>query len=313
MTTINTCINNYLNYCMNNERLSQKTLQAYRFDLNQFSQFIEESKADITNTDILEFYIEKLFKSYKVKTVKRKIASVRAFYRFMCYKREINQNPFLSLNLHFREEHLLPKTIPLHTIEYFLKYMYSQQKQAKTFYEKLSTTRNLAIIELLFATGIRISELCSLTVDDIDLIEQTIVIYGKGNKERKIQIENSDVINILKIYNNYRNEINVDTNFFFINRNKHHTTDTSVRKMIHKYCKDADINLNITPHMFRHSFATYLLDADVDIRYIQELLGHSSISVTQIYTHVSLAKQKEILKLKHPRNIISTVSSTDNK
>jgi len=147
----------------------------------------------------------------------------------------------------------------------------------------------------------RISELCSLSPDNINLYDGTILIYGKGSKERCIQIGNSDVLDILRKYKKeFTTEIN-SCHHFFTNQNNASLSDQSVRRMINKYCSMAAIELHITPHMFRHTFATSLLEADVDIRYIQEMLGHSSINITEIYTHVAMAKQRDILATKHPR------------
>ena len=186
-------------------------------------------------------------------------------------------------------------------MEIFLTTIYTQRINATTTYQKRSALRDAAVIELLFATGIRISELCSLKPHDVDLYEKTILIYGKGAKERKIQIGNDDVFSILKEYNDdYSSEIH-NCNYFFVNQSGKPLSDQAVRRMINKYTSLAAIELHITPHMFRHTFATSLLEADVDIRYIQEMLGHSSINVTEIYTHVAMAKQRNILTTKHPR------------
>ena len=147
----------------------------------------------------------------------------------------------------------------------------------------------------------RISELCSLKTEDVNLWDRTILIYGKGSKERKVQIGNDDVINILKKYKTDFEEEIQGCNYFFVNQNGRKMSEQSVRRMINKYTSLAAIDLHITPHMFRHTFATSLLEADVDIRYIQEILGHSSITVTEIYTHVAMSKQRDILTTKHPR------------
>ena len=161
--------------------------------------------------------------------------------------------------------------------------------------------RDIAVIELLFATGIRISELCSLHAADVNLYDRTLLIYGKGSKERRLQIGNENVVQILMEYKNaFLSEIQ-DCNHFFVSQTGDALSDQSVRRMIKKYSSLAGIELHITPHMFRHTFATSLLEADVDIRYIQEMLGHSSINITEIYTHVAMAKQRDILTTKHPR------------
>ena len=186
-----------------------------------------------------------------------------------------------------------------HYLEY--KDYVSSNPFSKNDYQYKNTLRDIAVIELLFATGMRISELCSLSPVNVNLINRTVLIYGKGSKERIIQIGNDDVFQILCEYvREYQNEIG-RTGHFFINHLGEPLSDQSVRRMIRKYTDAAAINLHITPHMFRHTFATALLDADVDIRYIQEMLGHSSINITEIYTHVTTAKQMSILSTKHPR------------
>ena len=176
-----------------------------------------------------------------------------------------------------------------------------QREIAKTPYQKQNALRDTAVTELLFATGIRISELCSLKVSDVNLYDGTILIYGKGDKERLIQIGNEFVIHILAEYEATFHAKRWSCNNFFVNQSGKALSDQSVRRMINKYTSLASIDQHITPHMFRHTFATSLLEADVDICYIQEMLGHSSINVTEIYTHVTVAKQRNILATKHPR------------
>ena len=301
MNNVQTIIDQYLDFCQYQKRLNTKTLKAYRIDLKQFSSQLTILSFSAVTSDILESYISTLHKTYQPKTVKRKIASIKALFHYLEYKNIIQINPFNKILLKFREPIRLPKIIPLHTIETFLSVMYTQKQTVSTPLQKKCIIRDIAVIELLFATGIRISELCSLRPSNINLYEQNILIYGKGSKERRLQIGNDDTIRALKEYQfTYQQEIQ-DCGYFFVNRLHHRLSEQSVREMINKYTSLAAINLHITPHMFRHSFATYLLEADVDIRYIQEMLGHSSISVTQIYTHVAMAKQKDILTTKHPR------------
>lgn len=302
MDNMQTLIKNYLEYCGKQKCLDEKTLKAYKIDLKQFSDYLCSS--DITNvsTSILEDYIGELHNKYKPKTVKRKIASAKAFFHYLEYKEILDRNPFNKLQLKFREPVILPKTIPLHTVETILSTIYEQLNCAKTIYQRRNSLRDAAVIELLFATGMRISELCSLKINDINLYDGCILIYGKGNKERRIQIGNTSVISILSKYkDDFYSEI-ANCNHFFANQCGRPLTDQTVRRMINKYTSIAAITQHITPHMFRHTFATSLLEADVDIRYIQEMLGHSSINITEIYTHVALAKQRSILATKHPRN-----------
>ena len=304
-------IENYLKYCESQKRLDRKTLKAYRIDLKQFIQSVSpitDSTAEIPEPDItnitsntIEEYISKLHSQYKPKTVKRKIASIKSFFHYLEYKDIMNQNPFNKVQVQFREPNILPKTIPLNTVEKLLASIYQQLDNSKTEYQRKNALRDAAVIELLFSTGMRISELCELKDNNIDLDNGVVLIYGKGSKERRIHIGNEPVIKILKEYREtFRTKIET-TNHFFINNIGETLSDQSVRRMINKYAAVAKINLHITPHMFRHTFATSLLEADVDIRYIQEMLGHSSINVTEIYTHVTVSKQKDILCTKHPR------------
>jgi len=301
MDNLQTLIKKYLEYCNSQKRLDKKTLKAYKIDLRQFSEQTSSQEIAQITFKTLEDYIAKLHQQYKPKTVKRKIAALKAFFHYLEYKDIILQNPFNKIQVHFREPVILPKTIPLHTVETFLTTIYKQRHNAKTDYQKRNALRDAAVAELLFATGIRISELCTLKSNDVNLIDGTILIYGKGGKERRIQIGNDAVIRILKEYKiNFNTEIK-NCNHFFANQSGKALSDQSVRRMIKKYSSLANIDLHITPHMFRHTFATCLLDTGVDIRFIQEMLGHSSINVTEIYTHVTVAKQKDILTTKHPR------------
>ncbi len=301
MNDIKLHIKNYLSYCALQKRLDSKTIKAYRIDLTQFASHITETELTSITQNTLELYISHLHQNYQPKTVKRKIASLKALFHYFEYKELITQNPFSKVQVKFREPVILPKTIPLQTVEYLLNTIYNQQTNAKTAHQRKDALRDAAVCELLFATGMRISELCSLNANDIDLQDGTILIHGKGSKERRLQLGNTDVINTLKKYKDeFYSEI-ANCHNFFVNQSGRPLSDQTVRRMITKYANLAAIDLHITPHMFRHTFATSLLEADVDIRYIQEMLGHSSINITEIYTHVAVSKQRDILSSKHPR------------
>lgn len=294
-------IKTYLLYCQRNKKLSQKTIKAYMIDLRQFCDFCLETNEMFEKSNLNQF-IALLHETYKVKTVKRKIASLRAFVYYLLYEDILDDNPFDKVNIRFQEPKLLPKTIPFYIIEQYLTAMYRERKLTLTSYQKKCITRDIAVCELLFATGMRVSELCSLKPEHLDLYSRTVLIYGKGSKERILQIGSEETVQALKIYIESHNEKIKQCGFLFVNRLNHRLSEQSVRAMIVKYSGLAGIDIHITPHMFRHSFATLLLEEDVDIRYIQKLLGHSSITTTEIYTHVSMQKQKEILVTKLPRN-----------
>lgn len=304
MKKLEQLINQYLKYCKYRKNLNSKTLKAYRIDLNQYLTFACSHLSDGLLRTTVDSYITELHKEFKPKTIKRKTASLKAFFHYLTYIELLPDNPFNKIDLTFREPKLLPKTIPLRTIQIFLSALYGQKSYVKTEYEEKCLLRDIAVCELLFATGMRISELCSLTVNDVDLDNGSIRIFGKGAKERLIQIGHRDVLAALWNYKAAFLEEIMTSGCFFVNRLHRQLSDQSVRFMINKYVNIASIRLHITPHMFRHSFATLLLEQDVDIRYIQKMLGHSSITTTEIYTHVSVSKQKEILVNRHPRNWI---------
>lgn len=285
----------YLTYCQQNKRLDPKTIKAYRIDLTQFAAATTDTSINNINPDIIKSYIATLHNTYKPKTVKRKIASLKAFFSYLEENTFISASPFLKIHTKFREPVQLPRIIPLNTIEKLLSTTYLYHRTAKTDYSRNSSIQAIAIIELLFATGIRISELCSIRIEDIDFTNASLKINGKGKKERLLHIGNSACITALSNYGQaFKNDI-LNSGLFFP------TSDQVVRRTIRKYCGIAGIEKHITPHMFRHTFATSLLEANVDIRYIQEFLGHSSISITEIYTHTTLKKQREILSTVHPR------------
>jgi integrase/recombinase XerD len=304
MSHLKVQISDYLEYCQYQKNLNCKTLKAYTIDLNQFSEFMD-SNCNELNRASLSNYIILLHKSYKPKSIKRKIASIKAFCSYLDYEEIIEKNPFAKIKVKFQEPFLLPKTIPISIIQSLLTSAYRLLKEGETSkYQHNAVLRDIVVLELLFATGIRVSELCSLTNKDVDLVEGTVKIYGKGSKERIVQIGNPSVLSALKNYRDTFKGNPLQTEFFFINRLKSKLSEQSVRIIINKYANLAGVSNHITPHMFRHSFATLLLEEDVDIRYIQKLLGHSSIVTTQIYTHVASSKQRDILTLKHPRNKI---------
>ena len=296
-------IQNYLSICANQKKLNEKTLKAYRIDLTQFDFFVSQNGLPF-GKECLAAYISNLHDEYMPKTAKRKIASLRAFLNFLEFDEQIDKNPLPKIRTAFQEPIILPKTLSMKTIRKFLKKAYANMENCSTDSQYITSLRNVAILELLFAVGVRVSELCSIEAGDIDLKSGAVKIHGKGSRERIVYIMNKDTLASLKTYADaYRMKIK-STGWFFVNRLGSRLSEQSVRAMIHNLAKQMNIQERITPHMFRHSFATLLLEEDVDIRYIQSILGHSSITTTQIYTHVSTRKQRSILMKKHPRNKI---------
>ena len=293
-------INKYLNYCKFQKELNDKTIKAYKADLEQFIIVIGENNPD---KETLNSYLLYLHRMYKQKTVKRKIASVKALFHYLEEEEIIEINPFHKVKTKFKEEVVLPKIIPRDIIEQLLNHLY-KERSIKEYSEwrKKIILRDIAVVETLFSTGLRISELCHLQNKYVDLKNGVLCIQGKGGKERYLQIGNNDVLSILNAYKKYFEDEIKKQGYFFVNRYGNALSEQSARSMIHKYAGEIQADINITPHMFRHTFATSLLEADVDIRYIQEMLGHSSIHITEIYTHVAMSKQRAILTTRHPRN-----------
>lgn len=299
-------IQDYLEFCQYEKNLNLKTIKAYRIDMEQFRTFCEKDKiADvvlITKNEIRK-YIKYLHETYKTKTIKRKIASIKGFIKYMMSEEVIGCNPFSTIETHFKEEKVLPKIVSKFIVEKILEYQYKMYRTGEmTPWARRYLLRDIVIIELLFATGVRVSELCSIRPGYIDIYNMSVLIKGKCAKERIIQISNGQIEEMLKKYmREFSAEIK-KTGYLFVTKNTTRFSEQAARAMIRKYRDKIGETIKLTPHMFRHAFATYLLEEDVDIRYIQKMLGHSSISTTQMYCYVSMEKQRKILAEKHPRN-----------
>lgn len=289
----------FLDYCKNQKRLDSKTVKAYRIDVIQFSEFVDRYESNDLSKDIIKEYISTVNQKYKPRSVKRKIAAAKSFLSYLLDEGIIESNPFSDIRLRLPKGLSLPRTVPLSTIDSLLREAHLQTHTAQSERTHFFAVRNAALLELLFATGIRVSELCNIKIPDLNLDAGTLFVHGKGNRERIIEVANPEVIYTLREYMKIRPRGNES---FFINNHGNVLSDQSVRRIINNMSNYANLNVHITPHMLRHSFATLLLEEDVDLRYIQHLLGHSSIATTQIYTHVSSTKRREILTLKHPRN-----------
>ena len=281
---INEYILNYLNYLKIEKGLSKNTLCAYQKDVTSFFEFLEENKEDfslneIKRRDFSSFIKFLARKNQSPSTINRKIASVKGFFRFLCNKRQIKTNPTVSIT-----PPKLPKRLPtvltISEIEKILK-------------NKL-TPFELAIVELLYSAGIRVSELVELKLNNIDLSQKNIKVFGKGSKERLVPI-NQKCVNAIKKYLKVRKITELkynSTTYLFLNSKGNKITRQKVYSIIKS--QGEKINKSISPHTIRHSFATHLLENGADLRVVQELLGHSSIVTTQLYTHISKKTLREV-------------------
>lgn len=295
----------YLEYCEYRKELDRKTLKAYRIDLRQYFEYICVDEPD---KEKIEEYVTHLHKSYKQKTVKRKIASIKAFYNYLEETKIIAESPFRKIKVKFKETVTLPRIIPREEIEKLLNHMYQCLNENDKASRKFML-RDVAVIEVFFATGARVYEISNIRDDSINLNTGLIRLMGKGGKERYVQISNTSILEVLKKYYDENEQSIKKSGYFFVNNRESRYTEQSIRLMLKKYTKQAGIERNITPHMFRHSFATYLIEEGVDVSCVQQILGHSSIKTTQIYIHIAAKKQAEILKELHPRNNMKIVGA----
>lgn len=323
MKDIRELADRYLRYCTTQRGLTKNTVRNYGFDLNFFIKFLKDNNhppdCSAVTKHLLEDYLESMTDTYKVKTVRRKLACIRSFYTYLEDQELINDNPFQKFKLKLKEGYRKPKSMTMTEMDRFLKVAYdnelaeeiypliqkikrSQISQLDTMSKEFTWCRDVTIMELLFATGLRVAELCSLTFNDYNEEDNSFHIIGKGNKERFVYVETQQAQKIFSDYLILRGASGIDLPNIFVTRLHTPMRTQGVRNIVAKYAKLSGISKNITPHVFRHSFATLLIESGVDIKYIQDFLGHSTIATTQIYLHISDEQKKKVLAAKHPRD-----------
>jgi integrase/recombinase XerD len=306
----------FLSHCKHVKKLSDHTIKAYSIDLSEFLQFTGGRK-HLKNCDreCLRNYVQYLFeeKSLKESSVKRRIATLKCMFGWHEAEETIEKNPFRILKLQIKLPKQLPKALTKSEIQALLKTPLIQlgisnrcAYQNCGIHSLINTRQDfvqlttLIALELLFATGIRVGELSSINISDISLGDRTIRIKGKGNRERLVFLPDHHIVSLIKIYIQTRETFSPTTTTLLVNTRGSKLDTQSIRLLIRKTGEKAKLKRRITPHMLRHSAATHLLDSGVDIRYVQKLLGHQSITTTQIYTHVSDSKLKSIISKSHP-------------
>ncbi|MCH5180288.1 MAG: tyrosine-type recombinase/integrase [Erysipelotrichales bacterium] len=294
-------IETFLTEIKNTKNLSQKSLLAYNYDLTNFKQYLIDCRiTKIKSNNIVEYinYLKDV-KHLKETSIRRKIISLKLYFNFLYEKKLIKSNPFANLKFKLKKEHRLPKTLQVNDIRSLLSTVSSEKITSE--FSKFQKIRNLAILDILISTGIRIGELSLIKLNDINLENRTLLIHGKGKKERLLFFSSDDTINNINNWLVIRNKYNVQNTNLFINRYGSTLSIHSIEEIYEKYRKKANIN-NSTPHYLRHTFATNLLSNGADIRSVQEILGHASISTTEIYTEVSINRKIEVLKRFNYRN-----------
>lgn len=285
-------IEEFLEYLHIIKKHSKNTINSYHIDLLDFFEYNDEEILNI-DKDIVNNYLKNLYdKNISKSTISRKLSSLRTFYNYLTKKDIIDKNYF-SMIKNPKKDSTLPKLVKEIDID-------------KMFLIPDIRTpigqRNLLAIRMLYSTGIRVSELVNICIKDIDFSERTIRILGKGSKER-IVIYGNNTEEILNLYiNNGRYKLSKGNNdYLFLNKKGDKLSDRYIRKIIDDIIIKASIDMHISPHMLRHTFATSMLNNGADLVNVKELLGHESLSTTSIYTHVSDEKIKEIYNMAHPR------------
>jgi integrase/recombinase XerC len=298
MSIINNHIEQFLIYIRGEKNLSKKTERAYRFDLAQFIKFSKMKSEDdlrkLESTQIRSFVAFLNQQRYKKSSTARKLAAVKSFIKFLCREKLLKLNPSTGITGP-KQDKRLPKFIDVDNMERLLN-----APSPDTFIG----VRDRSIMRLLYSSGLRISELTSLTLESVNMDEGEILVYGKGSKERVVLMGE----NASRTLNDYLDkrikrlkEANISTNILFLNDDLGKLGARSINRSIKVYARKAGIMANISAHTFRHSFATHMLNGGADLRVVQELLGHSSMSTTQIYTFVTTDRLKSIYDAAHPR------------
>jgi integrase/recombinase XerC len=324
-------IQDFLSYLNFEKRFSEHTAKCYCADLEQFSDFLVGSSGEshldvgtsssenqhggsatavVTQTsakvdqmllsadvNTVRAYLALLNeKQYSKSTVARKLATLRSFYKFLVKRNQVSLNPVTAIRTP-KQEKKLPQ---------FLEYEDVKRLLEMPPVNDWLGARDKAILETLYSTGVRVSELVALNMDDVDFLGEVIHVRGKGKKERIVPIGTS-ALRVIQHYMEFRNKrsqsnSNFDSKVLFVNKHGQRLSTRSVRRKMDKYLKMAGLPMSISPHTLRHSFATHMLNNGADLRSVQELLGHQSLSTTQVYTHLTTKKLKDVYENAHPRD-----------
>lgn len=300
LLSLSEAINKFLQYLRDERHVSEHTIKAYNSDLLTLLAYLqnEQSANNVKDVDFfaLRGYVASLFdKNYSKTTIERHVASLKSFYKFLIKKGLLEDNPAKQLKFP-RKEKTLFNVFNIDDI-----FLLLSKPDRKT----PAGLRDALILELLYATGLRVSELTSLNVSDIDFAGKRLRIIGKGNKERIIPLSDYH-IDLISTYIKKRGELckkghKIDGNQLLINKYGSRLTDRSVRRILEKYLTLSGLPILYSPHSLRHTFATHLLENGADLRSIQELLGHSSLSTTEKYIHLNLVKLLETYDKTHPK------------
>ncbi len=286
----------FIRHCQSIRKLSPHTIRAYELDLARFCQFVgKRGTVAACDKTVIHNYVRHLFdvRALKESSVKRHLATLRSFFHWLEEESDGSgvEDPFRGARIRIRTPKRLPRVIARADLRRLLLH-----ERPRAF----ADLTGYVATELLFATGMRVSELAGLLDAAVDVEDGTITIIGKGNRQRRVFVP-EELKSLLRDYRTIRARASVDADTFLVNSRGAAASPQMIRRLIRIHGERSAVRDRITPHMFRHSVATYLLEEGVDIRNVQRLLGHRSISTTEIYTHVGDAALKTRITERHPR------------
>lgn len=273
---------------------SDHSYDAYKRDISQFLNYLELAQIDLSQVDknVIYSFLSDLQQENKLseRSLNRKCSANRRFFDYLLQNKVVVYNPFKQIK-HFKEPKTLPDFMTFEDVKQFLNSIDESTALG---------VRNRVLFELMYACGLRLSEILGLTISDVDFRERTLLIRGKGSKERLVPFYESIGSQLKNYIEQYRNSFDDNLQIIFTNQRGKPLTSRGVQYVCQQIALKANMRMHIHPHMFRHSFATHLLDNGADLRLVQDLLGHENLSTTQIYTHVSIDRLKRVYQESHP-------------
>jgi len=281
-------VDKFLNYLKYEKNFSNHTVINYKIDLEEFYKYINNKNIKEIDVNFIRGYLKELYdKKYSSSSISRKVSSLKSYFKYLEAENKIKNNP-MSLISNPKKEKKLPNFLNYNDLE---KLLNTPDKDTE------EGIRDSLILEMLYSTGIRVSELVNIEIKNINFEEHKILVLGKGNKERYVYYGTQ----CTKILDKYLKIRNANLNYLLVNKHGNKLNERTVRKIIEETTKKARLNVHVTPHVLRHTYATHMLNEGADLKSVGDLLGHENLSTTQIYTHVSNERLRQVYLNSHPR------------